>query len=248
MTPEDVVLRTKTVVTGVGAAFGSDPRYRARGLQLGLAQWQFYFGGRGGVLGDVDGEVVAAACGFFAPDFVRDAWDAARARAPLATIVEADVDECVRWARTVYGHLAELERLADLAERVVAAADPAGRTLFAAWRSLPVPADDAGARVALALLRLREHRGGSHLLAVVACGLTPLTAILAGPGTAKAEANGWRAPWPDLPPKARDMLEEAERLTNELAAAPYACLAADERTELVHLLDRVHEAFRRYRT
>lgn len=246
MTPGDVVRRTKHVVIGVGAAFGSDPLYRARGQHLGLSRWPFYFGGRAGVLGDVDADVVVAACGFFAPELVREAWSTARATASLATIVHADVEECVRWARTVYGNVAGLERLADLAEQVVEAADPTGRALFAAWRSHAVAADDPAARVALALLRLREHRGGSHLIAVLASGLTPLTAILAGPGQVKAAANGWRPPWPAIPVSAGDTLDRVEQLTDELAAAPYASLAPTERAELVELLDQVNEAYQRF--
>ncbi|GAA3472981.1 SCO6745 family protein [Nonomuraea roseola] len=246
MTPDDVVRHTEHVVTGVGAAFGSDPLYRARGESLSLSRWPFYFGGRAGVLGEVHADVAAAACGFFAPDLVREAWSTARAATSLATIVHADVEECLRWARRVYGHLMGLERLAYLAEQVVEAADPAGRPLFAAWRSHPAPAHEAVDRVALALLRLREHRGGSHLIAVLAGALTPLTAILAGPGIDKAVANGWRPPWPALPSTARSARDEAVRLTDELAAAPYAVLTRAERLELVDLLDQVHEAHQRF--
>ncbi|MFC4122957.1 SCO6745 family protein [Nonomuraea zeae] len=247
MTPDDVVRHTKDVVTEAGAAFGHDPLYRARGRQLGLSRWPFYFGGRAGVLGEVGPEVVAAACGFFAPDLVHDSWDAARAALPLAAIVRADVEECARWARTVYGGLPGLERLAGLAEMVVAAAEPAGLPLFAAWRAHVVQDGDPAARAGLALLRLREHRGGCHLTAVLAHGLTPLTTILAGPGVGKAEANGWRLPWPALPPGSAAALVGARRLTDQLAAAPYAALTPAERADLVDLLGQVGEAHRRHR-
>ncbi|WP_336208866.1 SCO6745 family protein [Nonomuraea sp. LPB2021202275-12-8] len=243
MTPGEAVRRTRHVVTGVGAAFGQDPGYRARGRRLGLSRWPFYFGGRAGVLGDVGAEVVTAACGFFAPGLVDQAWETARRTTSLSAVVHADVEECVRWARTVYGGLAGLERLAHLTERVVRAAEPTGRPLFAAWRSHAVPAGDPADRVALALLRLREHRGGSHLIAVLACGLSPLTAILAGPGTGKAAANGWRPPWPALPPSAEAALDRAGRLTDELAAAPYASLTSAELVELTGLLDQVDKAY-----
>ncbi|MGP3965970.1 SCO6745 family protein [Nonomuraea sp. 3N208] len=174
MTPEEVVQHTKQVVIMVGAAFGKTDRFRARGESLGLSHWPFYFGGRAGVLGDVDAEVVTAACGFFSPELVRNAWDTARARVPIRSIVEADVEECKHWARTTYGDLPELGQLADLAEHAVEAAEPTGRPLFAAWRSLAVIDEDPASRVALALLRLREHRGASHLIAIQEHGLTPL--------------------------------------------------------------------------
>jgi hypothetical protein len=247
MTPEEAVRHSKYVVIELGAAFGHDPRSRARGRRLGLARWPFYFGGRAGVLGEVDADVVTAACGFFAPSLVAQAWSTARARGSLGRIVEVDVEECLRWGRNVYGEVPGLERSADLLERVVAAADSSGRPLFAAWRSLVVQADDPAARVALALLRLREHRGGSHLIAVLAHGHTPLTAILTGPGAAKARANGWTEPWPAMPPSARGALERAERLTDDLSARPYAGLNAGERAELAELLDQLKDACQRFR-
>ncbi|MEV0379174.1 hypothetical protein [Nonomuraea sp. NPDC050643] len=240
MTPEDVVRQTKQVVTTIGAAFGDDPGYRARGTKLGLSRWPFYFGGRAGVLGEVEAGVVAAACGFFAPDLVGEAWAAARATVPLGEIVAADVEECIRWGRTAYGDLDDLDRLAGLLERVVAAADPSGRPLFAAWRAFPAAHDgDPAARTALALLRLREHRGSSHLIAVLASGLTPLRAILTGRDARKAEANGWHGPWPEPRQADEAALAQAHRLTDELAAAPYATLTENERTDLATMLRHI---------
>jgi hypothetical protein len=67
-----------------------------------------------GVLADVDAEVVTAACGFFSPDLVRNAWDTARGTVPLRNIVEADVEECTRWARTTYRDLPQLDQLAPI--------------------------------------------------------------------------------------------------------------------------------------
>lgn len=235
--------RTKRIVIKVGAAFGETERFGARGEGLRLSRWPFYFGGRAGVLGDVDAEVVAAACGFFSPDLVRDAWDTARAVVPLRSIVEVDVEECTYWARTTYGDLPELGQLADLAERVAEAAEPVGRPLFAAWRSLVVADEDPASRVALALLRLREYRGASHLIAVHEHGLTPLRAILAGPGVDKARANGWDGPWPSAPETDPMALASAERRTDELAAVPFAALTPVERERFVRLLGQVHDAY-----
>jgi hypothetical protein len=126
-------------------------------------------------------------------------------------------------------------RLAELAGRAVNAADASGRALFAAWRALPDPAPDPAARAGLALLRLREHRGSGHLIAVAAAGLTPLTAILAGPGPAKAAANGWQPPYPEAGDAAR-LLAAVDERTDRLAGLPYAGLDAGERAEFVALL------------
>jgi hypothetical protein len=266
VTPEETARAVKPAVVGLGAAFGHEPSFAEHGARLGLDRWAFYFGGRAGVLGPVGFEVVAAACGFFAPDLVRPAWSAVLDGGRLDEVVETDVALCVAWAREHLGAAADaapaehvsdgrphaaanaaavaraaanaaaVARAAALTERAVEAADAAGRVLFAAWRALPDPADDAAAVLGLNLLRLREHRGGSHLLAVEAEGLTPLEAILAGPGERKAVANGWRGPFPDAPDPAR--LEAAERCTDRLAGAPYAALSDEEREELVELLGR----------
>ncbi|GAA1650716.1 hypothetical protein GCM10009733_054680 [Nonomuraea maheshkhaliensis] len=245
MTPGDVVQHTKRIVITAGAAFGKTDRFRARGEGLGLSRWPFYFGARAGVLGNVDAEVVTAACGFFAPELVRNAWDTARAVIPLSSIVEADVEECTHWARTTYGDLPELDQLADLAEHVVEAAEPTDRPLFAAWRSLTVADEDPASRVGLALLRLREHRGASHLIAIHEHGLTPLGAILAGPGVDKARASGWSGPWPSMSTTDRIALAGADQRTDELAAAPYAALTPAERVHFVRLLGQVHDAYQR---
>ena len=141
-----------------------------------------------------------------------------------------------RLARRHLAGLAGIERLADLAGRVVDAADATSRGLFAAWRAWPDPAGDPAARAGLALLRLREHRGGGHLLAVSAEGLTPLEAILAGPGPAKAAANGWDPPYPSVSGERTQRLHAAGRRTDALAGMAYACLDTAERADLVGLL------------
>ena len=90
--------------------------------------------------------------------------------------------ECCRWGVEQLGGFPRVDRLVELTQRVVFAADASGLPLFAAWRAMPVPDDAPGAQAAVLLHLLREHRAGAHLLAVRASGLTPLEAIIAGPG------------------------------------------------------------------
>jgi hypothetical protein len=240
VTPEETARAVKAAVIGVGAAFGHESAFTDAGQRLGLDRWAFYFGGRAGVLGPVDADVVAAVCGFFGPGLVRPAWESALAAAAPRDIAAEDARLCVAWARRHLASLPGVGRLADLADRVVAAADASGRPLFAAWRALPNAASDPAARAGLGLLRLREHRGAGHLLAVAAEGLTPLAAILAGPGPAKAAANGWPAPYPSAADDASRRLAAAEQRTDALAGAAYACLDEGERAELVELLESAH--------
>ena len=173
----------KPVVTGLGGAFMISAEAKAAGKDGGYRGWQLYVAGRAGVLGEVSTEVVHAALGFMHPDKVRAGWEGGLAVAPLPDTVARYVEVCRSWGRTRYAGLAGADRLADLLDRVAAAADPAGWPLFAAWRAQPLP-DDAPGRVVQLLHVLREHRGGAHLGAVRSVGLRPLEAILAGYGGA----------------------------------------------------------------
>jgi hypothetical protein len=241
LTPAQTARLVKGAVIHVGAAFGHEAAFAKAGRRLGLEQWAFYFGARAGVLGRVGPDVVTAVCGFFGPGLVHPAWESALAAASPEDLVAEDVGLCLAWARRHLSGLPGVERLAVLAERVVEAADAAGRPLFAAWRSLPCHPEDPAARAGLALLRLREHRGAGHLLAVTAEGLTPLAAILAGAGEAKAAANGWAPPYPPVTEEAPRLLAAAEQRTDALAGLPYASLTAAERTELAALGQLAHQ-------
>lgn len=245
VTPEETSIATKPAIVELGAAFGHDHSFMTHAERLGFGadRWPFYFGGRAGVLGKVPAEVVFATCGFFAPDLVRAAWTAAIETHDLDEIVRTDLELCVRWAARNLAGMEGLERAAQLTGKVVEAADASGRILFAAWRALPEPDVSPTTRLALNLLRLREHRGSSHLIAVTAEGLTPLEAILAGPGARKARANGWPPPYPEPSRDDATRLAAAERRTEVLAGRAYSVLARQERLELATLLDG---AYRRW--
>ena len=78
------------------------------------------------------------------------------------------------------------------------AADAVAMPLFAAARAMPAPDGGPGARAAVLAHLLREHRAGAMLVAVRACGLRPVEAIIAGPeGEQEAITFGWHAAVPD---------------------------------------------------
>ena len=62
-------------VSAVGSHFMLDGNTYKRGAELGFQGLDFYAAGRGGVLGDVDADVVAAAFAFFEPGHVRTQWE-----------------------------------------------------------------------------------------------------------------------------------------------------------------------------
>lgn len=235
MTPEAAAAASRWPVIRLGGAFMTDRETHARGAELGLDGWAFYYAGRGGVLGDVDASVVQAAFVFLPPAMVRRGWDKARGLLAYAEAAGRYAAACQHWGRTHLTGFDGVKRLGELCVAVARAADPAGMTLFGGWRAVPLP-DDAPARTAQLLQVLREHRGGTHGIAVLAAGLTPLQAIVAGPlGPSQASFQGWPEPYPD-PAPFRKRHAEAERVTDRLLAAAYAALTVEERAELVALL------------
>jgi hypothetical protein len=244
VTPEQTAEAAKAAVNKLGGAFGTCSTTLRRARELGLTGWAFHVAGRGGALGDVRSDTVAAALGFIAPEAVHDGWESARRVARPDQIAAYSLDECCRWGRETLGNLPRLSRLVDLTERVVLAAESAGMPLFAAWRAMPVPDKEPGSRAAALLHLLREHRGGAHLISVRCSGLTPLEAIIASPdGEAGAIAYGWQPPYPTLGPLIRRRVW-AESLTDRISGEAYGVLSVEERTELVGLLRNAVAAVR----
>ncbi|MGZ4626223.1 MAG: SCO6745 family protein [Kineosporiaceae bacterium] len=235
----------KGAVVALGGGFMISPEAKAAGKDGGYRGWQLYMAGRGGVLGaDAPAEVVSAAMGFFSPEMVRVNWEAGRAIRPVPDTVERYAEACRDWGRHRFGGLDGLDRLCALLSAVVERADPAGLPLYAGWRAVPLP-DDAPGRASQLLHVLREHRGGAHLLAVLASGLTPQEAVVAGPyGPAEATFHGWAEPHPEPDAGIRERHARAEQLTDELVAPAYEALREDEVEELARLLSRAGDQAR----
>ncbi len=144
---------------------------------------------------------------------------------------------CAAWGRDRLGDLDGVERLAGLSEQLVDAAEASGLALFAGWRAEPRVADPAGRTMQLVHV-LREWRGGLHLVATTAAGLSPLEAILTNEGEGQARFFGWQGDLPDCS-HLRGRHDAAERTTDTLAAAVYErALSPGERGELAELMAR----------
>ncbi len=216
-----------------GGAFMFDADCFARGAELGLDPWAWYHCGRGGVLGDPDPSVVVAAFGFFPPALQTKAWNKGVAVLPASQVATHYAEACAAFGRAHFA-VEGAERLAELLTKAMDAAEIAGLPLFAGWRhKLYDGPTDGPARLALALMTAREHRGGNHLLAVVAAGVPPLNAVVSGRyGTTNAEFFGWPQPWPD-PAEYADAMRGVEVTTDALVCSAYAALSEAERAELV---------------
>jgi len=236
----------KGAIGSLGGAFMISRYAKAAALDQGLeGAWTSYFAGRCGVLGAVDADVVTAALAFYPADVVRVGWQAAWASTSPERSTARYAQACHEWGRVKLADFSGAGRLAELAGTVAAAADLAALPLFAGWRAVQPPADDL-ARAAQAMHVLREHRGGLHAVAVLAHGLTPLQAILAGPGgEPNATFFGWRGPFEDVS-ELGGAREAAEAHTDDLADRAYAVLDDVEQAELAGLLDKaVAHAFGR---
>jgi hypothetical protein len=230
-----------TLVARLGGGFMISSQAKAFGEHHGLRGWAPYVVGRGSVLGDVDADVVTAAFGFWPSDVVREGWDAGRVAIPLDQAVAGYAAACHDWGRRRYADLDDAGRLAELLSWVVDGCDVAGLPLFAGWRAVDLPADDP-ARLNHLLHVAREHRGGTHLLAVVATGLSPLQAVLTSPGgTRNASFFGWEEPFEDVSGHVLAR-SQAEVLTNRLVSPAYDVLGHDERVELLELLELASQA------
>jgi hypothetical protein len=223
------------------------PETARRGEELGLLPGRgFWVCGRGGVLGDTDADVVTAAVGFMHPARLRPFWEHRPEGLGAHQVAAAYAECCFSWARRALAAMPEddLRRLTGLVRRVLDAALPQTGALFAGWRAMPSPGD-APADTALALHVLRELRGGAHITAVAASGMTPAEAALSAPpprgGEKWARDLGWPEPYPDPAPLA-ERRAQAEELTTRLVAPAYEALDVPERTELVSLLTSVHAA------
>lgn len=236
----DIAARVTLPISRLGGGFMLSREAKAYSRETGFPGWSPYMRGRAGVLGDVDAGVVTAAVGFFPPEVVRENWEAGRSL-PAAEAADRYARVCQDFGRRKFAGLAEADRLAELMERVVGAADVAGVPLFAGWRALPL-ADDALARVSQLAHTLRELRGGLHLAAVLASGLTPLEAVLAGgsplipDGAANARYFLWPEPYAELSDDVRKRRVAAEELTDAMVRPAYAVLDDDEGEELIRLL------------
>jgi len=235
----DAATRTARAIVDLPAGFMTDPATYRRGAELGFDGIDFYFLGRGGALGEVAGDVVAATFVFFEPSLVRTAWERGRSvLAPSEAAVE--FSRCAStWAEAHLADTAELKQLVTLAGMVVERAPVAAAPLFAAWRSLPEPE----ALPALALHRvnlLRELRGALHGGAVLAHGLTPQQAVVVHTPH-MAPLYGWPDPQPD-PELHRAVWEQAEAATDVAFAPVLEVLSPQERAQLVDALVAVHAA------
>lgn len=176
MQPTDLASATAPSIHDVPAKFMIEPATYQRGGELGFTGMDFYVAGRGGVLGEVIGDVVAAAFVFFEPAMINDAWNRSAPVMPRADATLAFAECGYSWARANLADDEAERTVAEVATKVINAASPAGAPMFAAQRALAVPSSVPEAAFHQ-LNVLRELRAAKHGAAVLSVGLTPLEAM-----------------------------------------------------------------------
>ncbi len=200
----------------------------------------YYVRGRGGVLGEVDADVVISAFGFFAPALIRKMWERGAEVEGACECAATYALACAEFGRDRLSGYDGAARFIELTERVVDAVAVPGLALFSGWRAQPRPSDDIGRAYLLAHV-MREWRGSAHVVASVATGLTPLEAILTKNGPGGAKLFGWGEVFDDVDHLAESR-QAAEDLTDRICAAAFeAALTATERAELVDLAEALRQ-------
>jgi hypothetical protein len=268
--------RLRNAVEPVAAGVYFAPEAHAAYAALGFAgspaaadgvarpELKSYFTSRGACLGQVSGEVVAAAFGCFNPKVVVPAVAAGWQIAGREAILGARERGATAMLQRVLGDRPDgLARATDLLRRAAAAAPWAARTMYGGLRSLGSPDDPMSALWRAADL-VREHRGDGHVIAWAVGGVDAVEVLLLTeqwwglPARAYAPSRGWSAEDMDagferlsrrglmtgheqLTDAGRAFREEIEVRTDELER-PVIDALGDDLDELVGYLDAWSDA------
>lgn len=232
MTNDELIKQVCPLINDTGWAYYFTPTTMARGTELGLKGPQFYFIGRGGLLGNCDSSVVAAAFGYFNPEVIKRAWDSSRQVVDPLVAGRAHLECSAVTGREKLSNVANLDSFIAAADKVNSAANPEALALYAAFKSEPLVSDVPGRAMQLVSV-LREFRGSAHLVAVRAMGLTGKQAhFIKRPND--VAMFGWSAEdAPQIYDDARRRLDEAEKVTDRIVAPAFAVLNEKERNDLL---------------
>ncbi len=193
-----------------------------------------YVAGRGGVLGDANGRTVASVFSIFEPNFTAAMWDEGVAVRGAAGASEVYWNQVAEFGRKYLAEAKGVARIAQLGEKVIAAAPTGALPMFAGWRAMPL-ADDAAARALQVMFVLRELRGDVHFNALSLADITAVEAHMLHGGEQYTRMFGWPEPFADGAGK-RQRYDEVEEMTNRRMAELFdAALSREEAEELAEL-------------
>jgi hypothetical protein len=186
----DVARGTHETVLRLGGLFMSSTEMAAAAERYGINDQILCLRGRVSVLGEVDSAEAAEVLGVFPVSILRTAWRFSHwLSAAEAAVVYAGV--CAQWGHQHLGDISDSAVIADLAEHIVDAAEVDDLPLVSRWRQWRRPEPPA-ARLAHALMLLRELRYGLYLAAIRSRGLSiPVTVLASHRGAQGLRRAGW---------------------------------------------------------
>jgi hypothetical protein len=230
MPPREIIDATEKIAK-IGGAFYFHPDTVAKGKAAGLDGFRLYILGRGGVLGDVEADVVHAAFGYFERNLLAKMWNSAKVIMSPRDAARLYIECAHELGRHTFASIDDLDGFVDAASSVIGAVEGASLPLFAGVRAEPVPADSTGAAMHQAMV-LREMRGSVHLLAMTATGVSsPMAHAIKRPQD--VETFGYRDNAPVVTDADRAKWKIAQDLTDEILEPAYASLTGNQAEALV---------------
>ena len=228
----------------------ADQHYTALGLDPGMMG---YFASRAAAMGEVAPDVVVATFYNFEPTRIRKLVPVAWQRTSAADLWQARLQAADAALTRVLGerlHQPDVAAAAALLQSLVPACAPDGRPLFAGHLSQQWPTEPY-LQLWFAITLLREFRGDGHIAALTVEGVSGLEALVlhaatgAVPAAVLQATRGWsdeawqaalarlqQRSWVDddgtLTLSGQQHRDRVERQTDELAAAPWDQLDAEQ--------------------
>mgnify|MGYP003323613514 FL=1 len=243
------------------------PEVREEGTRAGLKGfWMNYFATRVAPLGAVSPETVQSLFFYYSPDRSHRAIPAAWSFATPNEVLAARFRGMDQALRRELGSLFDSQEVfiaVELAQQAIAATSGTGRTLYSGWNSLPWP-DEPHLALWQACTVLREHRSGSHLLALATEELDGPQSVITQVAVNEAPVD-WiqhEAGWSDAAVeeakklmRARGWLDDAdqataqcyegrrrvEALTDSFYGRHWEQLGADKCTELSEVMNALNQ-------
>ena len=213
----EVTIVIAPLIGALGYKYMLDPETMAHGAAAGYPNgFAYYVAGRGGVLGDVDSDVIYSAFMFFEPSLIDKLWKAGVSVEGARAAGKRYMQSCDEWGRKHLANVEQLDLFNTVAEKLVSQVDSSGLTLFAGLRAEPFPSDSS-ARAYRLITLIRELRGCVHIAACVTHGLTGLEATLLSSGEGMAKMHGWAPPHADCSHLGTER-EAVEKSTNDVMA------------------------------
>ncbi len=122
-----------------------------------------------------------------------------------------------KWGDLYYAGVDGLEEKVAVCEELVGGLEGSAIPIFVGFRDAD-PSESPGGRAAQLMQIFREWRGGLHLVATTAVGLSPLEAILTNEGSGQAKFLGWQEPFPEVE-VLKTKHDDAEDITDRLCTA-----------------------------